>query len=466
MNRLVYLFELDSAKTSRHDAEKAEKAIFNEIIKKGNRVVLSMNQFVDSKVMTSAFHDEKGFKYVKRLFDNGMLKVALFADVYSVSRYVQDAVDRSLAKGGDSYVFNALPIKCEERELLLEVKNSLKYNDTSNINRLLDIEFMELRREEDLEKRSEIIENIRRLKTVIRFLTLVLKLGGGTKGTTPPKATEGRSFLEFMSAAMAALKNASFRRRDVNACKDAVYEKLQSVVDYFDCEKISEKQRNRRSNWINQLTSDDKEDNIASFAVEIVNMCYNYAVQDTISGVSKQYDDDNFVETFRFDFVRRVNNYWLNLERGKFITGYYDSSKGQRSIFIKEWKNAAAIAGECSERGTVETSISEDNPAENRSWYIYLLKKFGISLGFTAAYVLAYCIVGFLVNLIIVAVGAPTIGLIVANLLAGLVLVVGSVVLPSYTRIPSVWDSALGVVRSAKNFFNAMFKKYSPSEKK
>ena len=73
MNRLVYLFELDSAKTSRHDAEKAEKAIFNEIIKKGNRVVLSMNQFVDSKVMTSAFHDEKGFKYVKRLFDNGML---------------------------------------------------------------------------------------------------------------------------------------------------------------------------------------------------------------------------------------------------------------------------------------------------------------------------------------------------------------------------------------------------------
>ena len=133
MNRLVYLFELDSAKTSRHDAEKAEKAVFNEIIKKGNRVVLSMNQFVDSKIMTAAVNDEKGFKYVKRLFESGFLKVSLFADVYSVSQYVQESVDRCLAKGGDGFVFNTLPIKCDERELLLEVKNALKYSDLSGI---------------------------------------------------------------------------------------------------------------------------------------------------------------------------------------------------------------------------------------------------------------------------------------------------------------------------------------------
>jgi hypothetical protein len=252
----------------------------------------------------------------------------------------------------------------------------------------------------------------------------------------------------------------------VNGCKDAVYERLCEVVDFFDAEKMSEKQRNRRSNWIKQLTADEREDDISSFAVEIVNMCYNYAVQDTISGVSKQYDDDNFAETFRFDFIRRVNNYWLHLEKGKFITGYYDSSKGQRSIFIKEWKNAVTVASSSSERGTVETVLPDDISAEKRSWYIYLLKKFGISLGYTAAYALAYCLVGFLINLIIVALGAPTVGLIVANLIAGIVLVVGSVVLPTYTVIPAVWDSALGVVRNAKNLFNALFKKYALSDKK
>ena len=37
MNRLVYLFELDPAKKGRCDAENAEFAIFNEIIKKGNK---------------------------------------------------------------------------------------------------------------------------------------------------------------------------------------------------------------------------------------------------------------------------------------------------------------------------------------------------------------------------------------------------------------------------------------------
>ena len=114
MNRLVYLFELDTAKNTRNDAEIAEFAIFNEIIKNGNKVVLSVNQFVDSRVMTAAMYDEESYKYVRRLFDDGALKVSLYADVCSVSQYVQNAIEKCLAKGRDGYVFNTLPVEANE----------------------------------------------------------------------------------------------------------------------------------------------------------------------------------------------------------------------------------------------------------------------------------------------------------------------------------------------------------------
>ena len=149
MNRLVYLFELDTLKTGRTDAEIAEYAIFHEIIKNGNKVILSMNQFVDSRVMTAAMYDEDSYKYVKRLFDEGALKVSLYADVCSVSQYVQNAIDKCLNKNREGYVFNTLPVKADDTEMLTEIKNALQYSDLTNINKMLDAEYTKLRYESE-----------------------------------------------------------------------------------------------------------------------------------------------------------------------------------------------------------------------------------------------------------------------------------------------------------------------------
>ena len=48
MNKLVYLFELDSVRKSKKEIIKAQKALYEEIVLNGNIVVMTMNQLSDS----------------------------------------------------------------------------------------------------------------------------------------------------------------------------------------------------------------------------------------------------------------------------------------------------------------------------------------------------------------------------------------------------------------------------------
>lgn len=49
MKRLVYLYELDSVRNSKKEIVLGQQALFEEIVKKGNTVVLSYNQLTDSE---------------------------------------------------------------------------------------------------------------------------------------------------------------------------------------------------------------------------------------------------------------------------------------------------------------------------------------------------------------------------------------------------------------------------------
>lgn len=465
MNRLVYLFELDPAKNGRSDAENAEYAIFNEIIKKGNKVVMSVNQFVDSRIMTAAMYDEENYKYVRRLFDDGAIKVSLYADVCSVSQYVQSALDKCIAKPREGYVFNTLPVKANDVEMLTEVKNALCYSDLTNINNILDDEYVKLRYELDLETRGEILENIRRLRITLRFLSLVLKLSISAKGNNPAKATEGLSFIEFVNAARDILAHESFRRRDVNACKERVLDRLNSALDYFDAEGLSESQINRRTTWLKYLTADERTDAVNTLAVEIIHLCYNYAVQDTIHGVSKQYDDYKFDSTFKHDFIRRVNRIWINKNRTAFANSREDEAE-YRLFYPKQWKRATAISGYNADYHTVATVAPDDNRAERMNWYALIMKKFGIALGYTAAYIAAFCLIGFALDLVGVGLGLPTIGLVFSNLGGVVLVIVSSVILSLFTSFPNAFECAMGVVRHVANIINAAARKYDLRAKK
>lgn len=141
--------------------------------------------------------------------------------------------------------------------------------------------------------------------------------------------------------------------------------------------------------------------------------------------------------------------------------------EAERKLFYpKQWKRAASVAGYTSGLRTVETVSPDNNPEERKSWYALVLKEFGITLGFAAAYVGAFCLIGFIIDLINGAVGTPAIGLIFSNL-GGVVLVVAaSVVLSIFTKFPNAFECAMGVVRHVSNIFSVTMKKYDMRERK
>ena len=50
MNKLVYLYELDSTRISPWEIDRGRKALYEEIVMRGNRVVLTFQQLTDSKI--------------------------------------------------------------------------------------------------------------------------------------------------------------------------------------------------------------------------------------------------------------------------------------------------------------------------------------------------------------------------------------------------------------------------------
>ena len=78
MRRFVYLFELDSVRNSKKEIQKGQQALFEEIVKKGNTVVLSFNQLTDSEAFLCAIRDEKAYEQMVQLFALGAIKISRY----------------------------------------------------------------------------------------------------------------------------------------------------------------------------------------------------------------------------------------------------------------------------------------------------------------------------------------------------------------------------------------------------
>ena len=90
MRKQVYLFELDSVRNSKAEIERAQKALFEEIILNGNSVVLSFNQLSDSRGFLRSLANI-------HMFELGHLKVAQYYKqdntlVRTASQYFQQAL--------------------------------------------------------------------------------------------------------------------------------------------------------------------------------------------------------------------------------------------------------------------------------------------------------------------------------------------------------------------------------------
>ena len=68
MDKLIYLFELDSTRNSNKEIEIAQKTMFKEIVVNGNIIVLTFNQLTDSRAFLSALEDPEQYDSIIELF--------------------------------------------------------------------------------------------------------------------------------------------------------------------------------------------------------------------------------------------------------------------------------------------------------------------------------------------------------------------------------------------------------------
>ncbi|MDD3403512.1 MAG: hypothetical protein PHQ72_09180 [Hespellia sp.] len=129
----VYLFELDSVRNFHSEIMIGQNALYEEIVKNGNTVVLSMNQLTDSRSFLSLLHEEKSFESIIKLFKMGAMKVSLYGNKRTASQYIQEAIQKRVEVESDAFIFSGLPVRCNDSEILHMIRHALQYSDLKRI---------------------------------------------------------------------------------------------------------------------------------------------------------------------------------------------------------------------------------------------------------------------------------------------------------------------------------------------
>lgn len=395
MNRLVFLFELDSVRNEPEEILRGQQSAFAEIVKNGNRVVLAFNQLTDSLAFLAAVKNPKTYPYIMQLFEEGALKVSRYGNMRTASQYIQQSITKCLAKDDNSFIFSGLPVRSDDKVLLETLLQTLKNSDPSLLTDLIDdvqnkLKVCDPSEEEQLQKELE------RLDYILRYTKMILMLSVERPSSNPPKRTPSRSLPDFINIVLEFLPQITFDNTEMMENMDAAIGILQNIREHFEQTDPERKLRGNRTNWVHQLYR--REDSVELHLAEaILHLCYNYAIEDSISDISKRYDDADFDETFRADFKLRLEEYWNNSRDFLHDT---DTETNVMSFDGKlpNWAVASRVS-EYSEDDLEQPKYYDaDSKRERLRWFNSVLKNYFKVLLITCGHIAIFCGVDVLIG--------------------------------------------------------------------
>lgn len=340
--KLVYLFELDSVKKNDDQVIAGQKALYNEIVNNGNCVVLTMNQIIDSRIILSMMNDPKQVHILEYLFNKGFLKYSRYGDYRTPSQYLQRSI-----KENRSFIYSALPIKSNQKELMNIVYNALRYDDLSEIedlyqkqqqsNEVLPIFYEGDKINYNITKKEgeKILEH---LKILLKF---ILNISISNESYLPPIKYDDKyprfTFIQFMDIIQTF-------QSDFKGFMEAI-EKLKQIKETLKDDLLKV---NSRSEWLKALLKLKRNDlteseiNVLCLSECIINLCHNYTLEYSIYNVSKHYEIDSLINSsnpssFTDDFFQRLKYEWDN---GKDKNRrYLQEETNQFSWFVSHDKN-------------------------------------------------------------------------------------------------------------------------------
>ncbi len=310
--KYVYLFELDSVRKTDEEIIEGQLALYNEIVKNGNIVVLTYNQLVDSRGFFSLLSNADYFENLVALFKKGAIRISQYGENRTIAQYLLNSIEDD-----KQFIYSALPLKYCQKRLTALVKRSLMYSDLSEIHSYLSGEkdFNEL---EDLfvevgsESNSKLSEQ--EMNTVLEnlywILSIVLRLSFIHDIYIPPRNESEYSHLKLHNILDIVLE---FKVSDNQYWNEAI-----EIIRELHCYGTDDRSIYLRE--IQRLYSENSTVDVQSYqyAEIIVNLCYNYACEISICDISKHYNvaeldsTNDGMTTFKADFWSRFAQCWKN----------------------------------------------------------------------------------------------------------------------------------------------------------
>ena len=351
VDELVYLFELDSVRNSTEEIRRAQRALFRETVLKGNRVVLSFNQLTDSEGFLWAVRDPESYRTMLSLFSMGVLKYSRFLPgggrqippdqlaeqlkacrkaypdlfqqsvlkeygvlpddapqrtVRTGSHYVQDALERCLSAAPGKFLFSALPFRSDNKTMLSAVHYALQYSDPSILEEVGSAAADPVR--DGVGEQADKLRDAR-LDFVRNYVELLLYLSREPLAYNPAEPGNHTRMSEYLTWVRERCRNgpppAGFALWPL-LCRGA-------EVIGAHWQQVAEKKIDNRSDWYDALLQAEEDPRALSMAEAIVDLCYNYAIADSIRDLSHKCGD---MEEFWADFLEKLPPYWADGERG------------------------------------------------------------------------------------------------------------------------------------------------------
>ena len=364
--RVVYLHELDSVRNSAGEIYHAQRAMFEEIVSNGSKVVLSFNQLTDSRAFMSLIQDDRSYTWIRELFREGTLRVSLYGNVRTASQYVQNSLNKCL-ESSNVFYFSALPLKSTETNLIKRMLESLKFDDITLLQEKYEEDENELFADKDKSGKSVPMSRKDRVKFLTRYLEMILFISQERLAANPPKKEPGsKNFYTYMTAAREILSssgNPSYidAEKELSRAEamisDSIGEKVSGIYGKIQSLKSSEHANDEeakketaslqkkmspalnRSVWYKYLRENYSKNPSAyetlSIAEAAVDICYNIQVEDSVNNVLKHYHEDD-PKDFAAEFLQRLTEY-VNPKNGAGHKFLAPESEWEEPKLVKRW---------------------------------------------------------------------------------------------------------------------------------
>lgn len=328
----VYLFELDSVRKTDEEILYGQQCLYNEIVNNGNIVVMTFNQFVDSRAFFSLLDDKEYRENIISLFEKGVLRISQYKDIRTINQYLINSVDPE-----KKFIYSALPIKYTQKNLMALLKRELVNSDLSELYEYFDEIDEKGRKTHEGKLKPDLInlfkeydedgyeiesnKNENRLQDICRRLYHLLQvcftISPKHEIYTYAKMLDDYEDYDFLYYINILIKGKNKIKLDDKFDKKEFIKAL-NMLDRF----INDNKTNNRSVILRKIKEEYDSTKLKisklpyQYAEIIVNLCQNYASEASIRNISKHYnfsnnDNKNIdKDTFYLDFANKFKEAW------------------------------------------------------------------------------------------------------------------------------------------------------------